>query len=102
MSAIINFSINLESIPKELVIKGKKGSYVNLTAFVNDETKYGNNTSVSLAQSQEEREAGEKRTYIGNGKVSWVSEAGVSVAEREEEVATESAASQESEDDLPF
>jgi hypothetical protein len=33
MSAITNFSINLEAIPKELIVKGKKGSYINLTLF---------------------------------------------------------------------
>lgn len=41
MSAIINFSINLEALPKEQIIKGKKGSYINLTMFTNDETRYG-------------------------------------------------------------
>ena len=46
MSAITNFSINLEAIPKELIVKGKKGSYINLTLFQNDETKYGNNASI--------------------------------------------------------
>ena len=51
MSAITNFSINLEAIPKELIVKGKKGSYINLTMFQNDETKYGNNASISVSQS---------------------------------------------------
>jgi hypothetical protein len=101
MSAIINFSINLEALPKEQIIKGKKGSYINLTMFANDETRYGNNASISLSQSKEEREAGNQKTYIGNGKVAWISPEGVSVAEREEDQAVK-ASSQTVSDGLPF
>ena len=100
MSAITNFSINLEAIPKELIVKGKKGSYINLTLFQNDETKYGNNASISLSQTQEVRESGEAKVYLGNGKVAWVSDLGVTVAEREG--APEVAAVADSGDDLPF
>ena len=103
MSAITNFSINLEAIPKELIVKGKKGSYVNLTVFANDETKFENNASIAQSQSQEEREAskasGVYPPYLGNGKVVYVSDAGVTVAEK-------SSAPQESSSDdsgdLPF
>ena len=56
MSALVNFSINVEEINKlgpDKLIKGKKGTYVNLTLSVNNETKYGNNASVSISQKQE-------------------------------------------------
>jgi len=99
MSAITNFSINLEAIPKDLIVKGKKGSYINLTMFQNDETKYGNNASISLSQSQDQREAKEAKVYLGNGKVAWVSEDGVSTAEREDAVASNSVSES---NDLPF
>ena len=100
MSAITNFSINLEAIPKELIIKGKKGSYVNLTMFQNDETKFGNNASISLSQSQEVREAGEAKVYLGNGKVAWVSDEGVTKVVREDAPAESTSAG--SSNDLPF
>jgi len=100
MSAIVNFSINVEDIDKSKLIKGKKGSYLNLTMSINDETKFGNNASVSISQSKEEREAKEAKTYLGNGKVVWVSDEGVSVAEREQEMSTSTSAA--SQDDLPF
>tara|TARA_R110001592_G_scaffold114587_3_gene314548 strand:+ start:932 stop:1234 length:303 start_codon:yes stop_codon:yes gene_type:complete len=100
MSAIVNFSINVEDIDKSKLIKGKKGSYLNLTMSINDETKFGNNASVSVSQSKEEREAKEAKTYLGNGKVVWMSDAGVSVAEREQEMSTSTSAA--SQDDLPF
>ena len=100
MSAIVNFSINVEDIDKSKLIKGKKGSYLNLTMSLNDETKFGNNASVSISQSKEEREAKEAKTYLGNGKVVWISDAGVTVAEREQELSTSTSAA--SQDDLPF
>ena len=100
MSAIVNFSINVEDIDKSKLIKGKKGSYLNLTMSINDETKFGNNSSVSISQSKEEREAKEAKTYLGNGKVVWMSDAGVTVAEREQELSTSTSAA--SQDDLPF
>lgn len=101
MSAITNFSINLEAIPKELIVKGKKGSYINLTMFQNDETKFGNNASISLSQTQEVRESGEAKVYLGNGKVAWVSDQGVTVAERENAPDAPAPAVDDT-DDLPF
>lgn len=100
MSAIVNFSINVEDIDKSKLIKGKKGSYLNLTMSINDETKFGNNAGIYVSQSKEEREAKEAKTYLGNGKVVWMSDAGVTVAEREQELSTSTSAA--SEDDLPF
>ena len=72
MSALINFSLNVEKLPKEKFIAGKDGAvYVNLTMSVNDETRYGNNTGIYVSQTQEEREAKKQKTYLGNGKVVW-------------------------------
>ena len=99
MSAIVNFSINVEDIDKSKLIKGKKGSYLNLTMSLNDETRFGNNASICISQSQEEREAKEPKTYLGNGKVVWMSDEGVTVAERE---AQEQPSSGDAGDDLPF
>ena len=65
MSALINFSIDVAALPKEKFIAGKNGKvYVNLTISVNDETRFGNNTSIYVRQTQEEREAKKPRTYI--------------------------------------
>ena len=99
MSAIINFSINLEKIAEASTIKGKKGTYVNLTLFANDDTKFGNNASCIVALSKEERDANAERNYLGNGKVAYVSDSGVTVAEKEDAPATTSV---ETTDDLPF
>jgi len=69
MSTIINASLDLTKIEKSKIIKGKKGSYINVTMFVNDEVdQYGNNASIIISQTKEEREAKAPRVYLGNGK----------------------------------
>lgn len=70
MSATITFSIDLSKIDKSKVIQGKKGTYYNLTAFVNEQVdQYGNNVAIATGLTKEEREAGAKTHYLGNGKV---------------------------------
>ena len=99
MGAIINYSLRVDKLPKEKFIAGKDGAvYVNLTMSVNDETRYGNNASIMINQTQEEREAKKPRTYIGNGQVVWT-DGNIVKAEREEtkEVVQEAETS-----DLPF
>jgi hypothetical protein len=71
MSALINFSLNIKDLPKDKLIQGKKGTYINLTMSINEETKFGNNAGIYISQSKEERDAEVKRVYLGNGKVVW-------------------------------
>ena len=72
MSALINFSLDVKSLPQEKFQEHPNGKvYINLTMSVNDETRYGNNTSIYVSQTQEEREAKKQRSYVGNGKVVW-------------------------------
>ena len=61
MATIINASIDVTKIPKESLIKGKKGTYANVTVFINDETRFGNNASIAMSQSKEEREGDKKK-----------------------------------------
>ena len=75
MSAIIGLSVTKEqiaAIPDSKCHKGKNGHYVNLSVFINDEVKFGNNVSLQLGQTQEEREAKAPRTFLGDGKVVFV------------------------------
>jgi hypothetical protein len=50
--------------------QGKNGKhYLGVSVWINDQLdQYGNSASISLSQTKEEREAKEKRTYIGNLK----------------------------------
>jgi len=70
MSKLLNVSIDVTKIKKELLISGTKGTYLNLTVSVNDEEdKFGNTVSAWQSQSKEEREAKVDRNFLGNGKV---------------------------------
>jgi len=96
MSALINLKINLDNLPKEKFVKGKKGTYYNFTVSVNDDTNtYGQNASVFDSQSKEQREAKEPRKYIGNGQVAWTDGTCVKAERQEESQAVAS-------DDMPF
>jgi hypothetical protein len=50
----------------------KDGKYINISIIINDEAdQYGNNVAIIESQTKEEREAKEKKNYLGNGKVVW-------------------------------
>jgi hypothetical protein len=90
MSTLYNGSICVSDIPKDKLTQAKNGKlYLSLDLWINDEKdQYGNIGSVSVRQTKEQREAKEKKTYIGNFKPL-------------EKQAPE-APSQEAFDDLPF
>lgn len=99
MGAIINFSVNLDKLDKSRIIKGKNGNYLNLTLSVNDEvSQYGDNASIFISQTKEERDAKAQRTYVGNGKVAWT-DGNIQAVQRE---AVEAVAAEEDDLDLPF
>ena len=100
MRALITFNLRVDKLPKEKFNAANEGAvYVTLTMAVNDETRYGNNTSVYVAQSKEEREAKKQRQYLGNGKVLWTDN-NIVLAEREPQAEPVTAATEKA--DLPF
>tara|TARA_R110002072_G_scaffold21460_10_gene76174 strand:- start:29 stop:331 length:303 start_codon:yes stop_codon:yes gene_type:complete len=100
MSALINFSINLEKLSKQKFVKGKSGVWVNLTMSVNDETNsFGQNTAIFDSQSKEERDAKKDRNYVGNGNVVFTDGNCVKSVRQDESPAKAVAVAS---DDLPF
>ena len=100
MGAIINFSIRVDKLPKQNFVAGKDGAvFCNLTMSVNDETRFGNNVGVYVSQTQEEREAKKKRTYVSNGKVVWTDN---KIVLAEKEVQAEAVTQEAETSDLPF
>lgn len=96
MAAIINASIDVSKLPKEKFVKGKDGRvWYRFTISINDETRYGNNVSLSDSQTKEEREAKSPKTFFGNGQVIWTNNE-IKLAEREQVV------EESNNDDLPF
>jgi hypothetical protein len=103
MASIINFSIDLNKIPKEKIINGKKGKYLPITLTLNDEVdNFGNNGPVIVAQSKEERESKSGKVYLGNATVAWTNGQNVAPAPRDGQPQQRQAAPAQVEDDLPF
>ena len=83
MARIISASIDLTKIDKSKIVTTDKNGqpfsngakYMNLQITVNDElNKYDQDCGISINQSKEERESGQPKVYIGNGKTVWSSE----------------------------
>ena len=83
MASIIKASINLNNIPKDKIINGKKGKYLPITITINDEVdQFGNQGPLLVEQSKEEREAKMPKVYLGNVKVVWTNGHNVDAAPR--------------------
>jgi hypothetical protein len=101
MALLSNASIDVQKITKKKILTKGKGQYLQISIAVNNETNdYGQNVAIYETQSKEEREAGLKRKYIGNGKVVWTDGEAPKVAEKKEEVKKEEEEPQAT--DLPF
>lgn len=95
------------SVNKDKLVFNERG-YAELTVFIRDEvSQYGQNISVVNRQTKEEREAKAAKVYVGNGKVTYVDDAGgiVEAPRDEMRVTTEKssmAGREVASPDLPF
>ena len=105
MALILAASINLNEIPKDKIIVGKKGKYLPISITLNDELdQFGNNGPVCVQQTKEERDAKTEKVYLGNVKVVWTNDNNVGVAPRQDQPVAQAApaAAAAPADDLPF
>ena len=104
MASIIKASINLSEIPADKIITGKKGKYLPITITINDELdQFNNQGPIVVAQTKEERDAKQKKTYLGNVQVVWTNGDNVSAAPREDQPMQAAPVGQAAPaDDLPF
>ena len=67
----LSVRIDVTKIDKERLYKGEKGTYLNLTTFVDtaEQDQYENNGFISQSVDKEEREKGVKTPILGNVKV---------------------------------
>ena len=64
MNKLVTAKIDVTKIKKELLFKGEKGTYLDLTIWINsDPDKYGNDISIEQRTAK-----GEDKIYLGNGK----------------------------------
>ena len=103
MASIIKASINLNEIPKDKIINGKKGKYLPISITINDEPdQFGNQGPVIVEQTKEERDAKTAKTYLGNVKVVWTNGSNVDVAPRDNNQPAPQTQTAVADDDLPF
>ena len=71
MKVGISIRIDVTKIQKERIFKGAKGSYIDLTTFIDLDQKdqYDNNGFISQSVDKAEREQGIKTPILGNCKV---------------------------------
>jgi hypothetical protein len=67
MSRMINAKINLDKIKDDLLFVGEKGTYLNLTIWINEEKpdNYGNTISIQQSTKKDD-----PKIYLGEGKFS--------------------------------
>ena len=64
MARLLTGSLDVTKIIKEKLYKGKKGTYLNVSVWIEDnEDKYGN-----IASVQQQTKKGEPKIYLGNLK----------------------------------
>tara|TARA_R100001244_G_C5141036_1_gene127903 strand:+ start:585 stop:902 length:318 start_codon:yes stop_codon:yes gene_type:complete len=105
MASIIRASINLTNIDKSKIVEGKKGKYLPIVVTVNDEMdQFGNQGPITMAQTKEEREAKQAKTYLGNVQVVWTNGQNVGVTPRQDQPVKPKTTpvTKEVEGDLPF
>ncbi len=103
MAVLAEFYIKKETLETMLkVINVKNQPGISLQIGVNDETnQFGQNLSVSVSQTKEEREAKKDKYYIGNGKVFWT-DGKIKVAEPKKEIPKTEDIFITNQTDLPF
>lgn len=122
MSKIINASIDFSKM-KSAKFKTKKGTdcilipidqdgittdkngnhYLAIDIAIKDEkNQWGQDTSLSIQQSKEQREAKKERIYIGNGKTVWESSASTNNSASSNNEPTNITPDDGEEENLPF
>jgi len=69
MSKLVAIKIDIQKIDDQRLYKGKKGTYLDATVFINEEEdQFGNHGMITQSVSKEEREAGVQGAILGNVK----------------------------------
>ena len=102
----LNFSIDVTKLDKTRFYQGKKGTYANLTVFVDSEqSQYGDNGIISEQLSKEEREQKLQLPIIGNVKIFYTKDAdnfAQQKAQQTEPAHHETPPIEDFDDDIPF
>ena len=69
----VSFKLDVSKIDKERLFKGAKGTYLDITSFIDLDQldQYGNSGMVTQDVTKEEKAQGVKGPILGNCKVFW-------------------------------
>lgn len=99
----ISIKIDVTKIEKARLFKGQKGTYLDLTTFIDTETvdQYENHGFISQSVSKEERAQNVQTTILGNCKVFYKGESDQQQAPQQQ-APEQQAPSDNFDDDIPF
>lgn len=95
----VKLKIDVTNIEKARLFKGKKGTYLDATAFIDVDNKdqYDNNGMITQDVTKEEKNNGVKGAILGNVQVFWREE------QQQSQTATKvSQVEDDFNDDIPF
>ena len=94
----LSVKIDVTKIDKKRLYEGKKGTYLDLTTFINtDETnEYGDHGFISQSLDKEEREQGLQTPILGNVKVFYTDQ------DQQAQQAPQAPQQDNFDDDIPF
>jgi hypothetical protein len=96
----ISIKIDVTKIDKSRLFKGEKGTYLDLTTFLDteNESQYGDHGFISQSVSKEEREQGIQTPILGNGKIFYNNQGGQTYQNKP----AQNQQSQMPDEDIPF
>lgn len=97
----VSIKIDVTKIDKSRLFKGEKGTYLDLTTFIDLDQKdqYDNNGFISQSVSKEEKEQNVQTPILGNCRVFWKEQSSTPQPSAQPSTAQPSA---DYDDDIPF
>ena len=97
---VLTYNANRELVPKKDE-NGKAIKKLKLNFSIFEEGNYGQNVSFTIPQTKEQRENGDKKKYVANGKIYYASDDLSSFVQKSEKKEKQQATELVT-DDLPF
>tara|TARA_R110000851_G_scaffold265657_1_gene418173 strand:+ start:153 stop:470 length:318 start_codon:yes stop_codon:yes gene_type:complete len=100
----LSVKIDVTKIDKSRLFKGEKGTYLDLTTFIDTEqvSQFGDHGFISQSVSKDEKAAGTQTPILGNCKVFWSEVIAQSATPAPQAPAVGQAPPADMDDDIPF
>tara|TARA_R110000850_G_scaffold11976_4_gene40738 strand:+ start:18302 stop:18619 length:318 start_codon:yes stop_codon:yes gene_type:complete len=100
----VNMSIDVTKIEKARLFKGAKGTYMDVTVFIDIDQKdqYDNNGMITQNVSKEEKDAGTRGNILGNCKVFWRDDSAPQQQQQQQAPQQQQSAPLDIDEEIPF